>query len=991
MMMQKALLVGTSVAALLFGGTAYGQTAPAPAPVAPATDAAPQEDKASAGGDIVVTGSRITRRDYVSDTPISTFSSQAIEAQGPATIGQSLNQLPQFAANDAAPTASGAKQGRTSANLRGLGDTRTLVLLDGRRLQPSDSQGTIDLNIIPTSLISATEVITGGASATYGSDAIAGVVNFKLKTDFKGIDADVQSGITERGDGRTLDASLSAGTRFADGRGRIMGAVSYFDREGVFGGARDFFLGKGIAGVLRGGVVSAVANNLPSQAALNSVFNGQYGATTTPIRNQSLGVNRDGTLFTSTSPILNLRYADHDPYIVDGTSRVGYPLGETFYLSAPLERISGFGTASFDVTPSITVYAQGLYTTYSSSWTRNGNTATSATAVALIPVTNPFISPDLRTILNSRPDPNAPINFSFNTGGVGPTLDEQRYKVYQAVFGVRGKIAPDINFDLYGSKGKTTLRETQDGYIDRAAWSTLVNAPDGGASVCSGGYNPFSPDPLVLNPAKKGCFDFLDRKLTEHTSFSQEVVEGTIEGGIMKLPGGDLRFAVGASYRRNGYSFNPDIARVNRTVYPDQATGPASGSINVKEVFGELLVPVLKDVFAFKELSLDVAYRYSDYSTVGGVSTYKATGDWNVFGGFRLRGGYQRAVRAPNLSELYAPPEKSLPNVGSVAQGQGDFCDVTSAQRTGANAANVRKLCLAQGVPASVIDQFRFTGSAFPTVSQGNLDLTQETADTITGGFTIDKLASSGIFHRLSISVDYYNIRVKDSIGLVSPGVAINQCFNVGGGNPSYDPNNPYCQLFHRDPTSGQVDLFSQQTRNLGGFKLSGIDTQLDWQIDLTDMGLKGDPGSIGLNLVASYLNKFEIQNTPGAPFIDYAGTIGNTQVDPFTLSYPRWKITGSLSYSLDKASITLRGRWYDSMSNYAAVGIANSTLPGVDSRIYFDMNARIGIADNFEFRFGVLNLLDKAPPEWTQGSLSDPGLYDTLQRRFFVGVNAKF
>jgi outer membrane receptor protein involved in Fe transport len=221
--------------------------------------------------------------------------------------------------------------------------------------------------------------------------------------------------------------------------------------------------------------------------------------------------------------------------------------------------------------------------------------------------------------------------------------------------------------------------------------------------------------------------------------------------------------------------------------------------------------------------------------------------------------------------------------------------------------------------------------------------------------------------------------------------VAINQCFNVGGGNPTYDSNNPYCQLFHRDPTSGQVDLFSQQTRNLGGFKLSGIDTQLDWQIDLTDLGLKGDPGSIGLNFVASYLDKFKIQNTPGAPFIDYAGTIGNTQVDPFTLSYPRWKITGSLSYSLDKASITLRGRWYDSMSNYAAVGVANSNLPGVDSRIYFDMNARIGIADNFEFRFGVLNLLDKAPPEWTQGSLSDPGLYDTLQRRFFVGVNAKF
>jgi outer membrane receptor protein involved in Fe transport len=975
--------------ALAVAGAAQAQDAATPPD--PLTPAATAETSAPAD-DIVVTGSRISRRDFTSDSPISTFSEESLRLQGPSTLAQSLNQLPQFTATDGTPQASGAKQGRASANLRGLGITRTLVLLEGRRLQPSDALGTIDLNIIPTVLVGASEVITGGASATYGSDAIAGVVNFKLKTNFRGVVADIQSGVTERGDGRTLDASLSAGTTFADGRGSIMGAISYFDREGVFGGERDFFLGKGIAGVLRGGVVTGVANNLPSQAALNAVFVNGYGATTNPVRNQAVGVNRDGTLFTSTSPILNFRFADHDPYVLDGTSRVGFPLGESYYLQAPLERYNAFGTASFEITNDITLYAQGLYTKYNSNWTRNGNTATSATAVALIPVTNPFIPADLRTLLASRPNPTAPINFSFNTGGVGPTVNTQDYRVYQALGGIRGKLAADINFDLYASFGRTVLHETQDGYIDRAAWATLVSAPDGGASVCPGGYNPFSPDPLILNPQKRGCYDFLNRALQERSTYSQQIVEGTIEGGLFALPAGDLRFAVGGSYRRNAYTFDPDDQKVNRTIFPDQATGAADGAINVKEVFGELLVPVVRDVFAIKELTANLAYRYSDYSTVGGVHTYKATGDWNVFGGFRVRGGYQRAVRAPNLNELYAPPERSLPQVGSVASGAGDYCDVTSAVRTGPDAARVRALCLSQGVPGSVIDAFRFTGSAWPGISAGNLALKEEKADTTTVGATWSRLSESPLLRGLSLSVDYYNIKVTDAIGQITPGIANNQCFNRNGGNSGYDPANPYCQLISRDPATGQVDAFSIQTQNLGAFRTSGIDTQIDWNIPLEALGIKGeDPGAIGIGVVASYLDKLEIQNTPGAPFIDYAGTIGNSQIDPYTLSYPKWKVTGTLSYSNDAGGFTLRGRWFDAMTHYAAVGVANSTLEGVDSRVYFDLSARVNVAKAFELRMGVLNLLDKEPPEWVQGSLSDPALYDILQRRFFVGANVRF
>ena len=461
--MRRAVWLLATVSLGVLAAPGIAQDAPpGESVVDSATPAAGEEQE------ILVTGSRITRRDYVSDSPISTVGEQLLETQGPATIAQTLGQLPQFTAIDGAPTASAAKQGRASANLRGLGITRTLVLLDGRRLQPSDALGSIDLNIIPNSLIGSVEVITGGASATYGSDAIAGVVNFKLKQNVRGVIADAQMGITERGDGRTIDASLTSGLTFGEGRGSLMGALSFYDREGVFGREREHAIGKGIAGVLRGGVVSGVSSNLPSQAAFNAVFIGRYGATTPPLRNQAIGVNRDGTLFTSTAPILNFRYPDHDPYILDGTSRVGYPLGESYYLSAPLRRYSGFVRGEFELSPAATLYAQGFYTRYRSSWTRNGNTATSATAVALIPVTNPFIPADLKTILASRPNPTAPINFSFNTGGVGPTVNIQRSNVWQALGGIRGDITGDISYDLYASFGRSTLNETQDGYIDRA-------------------------------------------------------------------------------------------------------------------------------------------------------------------------------------------------------------------------------------------------------------------------------------------------------------------------------------------------------------------------------------------------------------------------------------------------------------------------------------------------------------------------------------------
>nr|WP_253069849.1 TonB-dependent receptor [Sphingomonas sp. H160509] len=265
------------------------------------------------------------------------------------------------------------------------------------------------------------------------------------------------------------------------------------------------------------------------------------------------------------------------------------------------------------------------------------------------------------------------------------------------------------------------------------------------------------------------------------------------------MPAGEVRFAAGASYRRPSYGYAPDEQRVRSEVYPVQPTNGTGGNYNVKEGFLELFVPVLHDLPLVEELNLDVAYRYSDYSTIGGVSTYKGSADWAVGEGLRLRGSYQRAIRAPSLGELFAPPERASAGVGSIALGGGDPCDITSSFRgASANAAQVRGLCLATGVPGAVVDIFRFAGSSVPGQASGNLGLREETADTYTLGAVWQSKSQSPWLRRLSASVDFYDIKVRDAIGSITAQVGLSRCFNGDGqSNSTYDPTNFFLPIDH--------------------------------------------------------------------------------------------------------------------------------------------------------------------------------------------------
>jgi outer membrane receptor protein involved in Fe transport len=968
--MRRALLCATTSMACLAAGAAWAQAA------------APSEESQEVEA-IVVTGSRIARQDYAAESPVLTVGAEAIQAAGPASVEQTLNTLPQFAATSGASSANTALGGRANANLRGLGIARTLVLLDGRRMQPSDPLGAIDLNTISTALVSNVEVITGGASAVYGSDAIAGVVNFKLKRNFRGLELDAQYGETERGDGQTLELAATMGGQFADDRGSAVLSVAYMDRSHVERGGRPFFKDGGIAAVLPSGTIITEANNLPSQAAINAVFR-QYGVTGNVPTGSRYSVNPDRTLFTTTTPINNFRWPESEPYIIIN-GQVGNPTGEASPLQQPLERLVVFTRGDYELTEGLRAYGQFNYTHYTANVQRYGVNSATVRDV-YIPVTNPFLPADLRAIMASRARPNEPLLIYFNQGRFVREAYEQTYNVGQVLGGLTGELsALDGSWDVYASYGRTEQAQTRQGYLDRASYLSLVNAPDGGVSICAGGLNP-----LALAPPSAECLKYLIRDIHETTTFEQQVVEGTLQGRLFTLPAGDLRFAAGASYRKNSYDFNPDAQRVAASVLGVALTNPTEGSVTAKELFAELLIPVLKDLPFVQTLDLDLAYRYSHYDTVGGVHTYKASGDWEITDWLRARGGYQRAIRAPAVGELFQPNEQASATVGRTAAGQGDPCDITSVYRTGANAAQVRALCIANGVPATVIDQHRFTGSAVSAFVSGNRDLTEETADTYTAGLVFRPGIDAPFLRGLQASVDYYDISIKDAIGLITGDVIVRRCFNGDGSNPSYDPTNYYCGLINRSP-SGAFATMTTPLLNLAGYKTSGLDFQVDATARADDFGLDERFGELSVNFVLSWMDTYKIQSLAGADYFDYAGTIGNAQISADAISHPEWKATTTFTYRNGDASLALRWRWIDAMENSGNVGAASATAPGVKSRSYFDLNGRYGLRENVEFRAGVLNLGDTAPPEWTGEGATDFAIYDVLGRRFYAGVNIKF
>ena len=957
--------------------------------------------------EIVVTGSRILRRDFTAASPIVTVGAETFENISTVGVESALNQLPQFQPAQTQFTNADVQAtafntpGISTVNLRGIGTNRNLVLIDGRRAQPVNATLVVDVNSIPAAAIERVEVITGGASAVYGADAVGGVVNFILKDDFEGLSIDLQTSTTAEGDGEETRLSVLTGANLADGRGNVMFGIEWADRKSVFDADRAFYVeGWDDPGTGTGGFLSQTGY-VPLANPPSFVGAAQINPAATPFL--EFYVNPDGTLFQQalaseyTGPVgpgtrwkINSYNGQVNDVFRDG------------FVSSPLTRYSGFAKSRYEVTDNVSVFTQANF----ASWKVDGlfvyAPAVEFWAAEIPRDADHPVPPELDALLDSRQNPNAPWTLRRVLDWNGPRFTYNTNNIYQVLFGGEGTFDNnDWTWEAFVSQGRTTVLTELDRFTSVARWRELVTAPNYGRDYsrvnnelqyrieCTSGLPIFDYSIEV----SQDCIDSMFVRMKNTTDFEQKVAEFNLQGGIVEMRGSELRFAVGASARENSVLFQPDLLNDNESIIDFPAglfsANTAGGSTDVSELYGELLVPLAE------RFNLELGIRSSDYDTVGSTTTYKALFDWSATERLRFRGGRQVANRAPNTAELFLG---STEVVVFVPGGDPCVADTPATPRfllnswgnvsDNLNRAQVQALCSALiNEPGSIFDAnpsgFTGPGFYFPLELElrvGNPLVDKERAETYTLGVVYGA-------DRFTIAADLYDIEVLDAIGPL-PALAIyQQCFNADGvSNPTYSINDPggYCSLITRQPGSGLRLAVDSPYRNLGLIKTTGLDIQFNWNGDIRE-------NSIFVNSQLNYVDSFETQDTPLSPIVENAGTLAQG-------GQYEWRFLTTVGYSLADVSLGLRWRHLPATESAAfATNPLTATL-GVDAYDTFDFFGAWEATERVRVRFGIDNLLDEDPEivDETPGQNNNKGntlanFYDVLGRRVYVGVNWAF
>jgi iron complex outermembrane recepter protein len=950
--------------------------------------AAAQEAQGETLEEITVTGTRIVRQDYQSASPISTVDAELFQQTGAPTIETTLNTLPQFVPAITTTSNNPSNGGQANVALRGLDTTRTLVLLDGRRIVPSNATGVVDLNLIPASVIENVEIITGGASAVYGSDAIAGVVNIKTR-DFVGLELSSNYGRTSEDDGQTLNLGISGGLETADGRGYAFGTINWADRDEVLQGDRPFsevaldwngsaFVPVG-SSTIRQGRWDAVSSNLPSQTALDAYFLAQdptYDGGALPGHNY--GFNPDGSLF-DTAPVINFTGDPDEPLQPVNPVQYTYNFAPPNYLQLPLERTSFFGRAGFELSENTEVYTQILWADYQAD---QALAPTPMTGVYVRP-DNPNIPADVAALLASRPDPDAPFSFSKRVEEAGPRIASNNYEVVQFLAGLNGSLpfAEDWRWDIYGSWGNVENTEFQQGNVSRTAFEELTLADDHGASVCGEAINPFG-----IESVSPECAEHITRSAVNSTTVRQVVGEAFVSGPVFELPAGEVQTAFGVMYKQDEVAFLPDPTLREVSIDPlfgnertdivgFNAQDVVRGDTTSREIYVEGSFPLLSDMPAIQALDLTLGYRFADHSVAGSMNSYKAEGIWDITDAFTVRGGYQRAVRAPNIDELFTPATISFPSVGLGDPCSNDFNDPEGNVLGAQDEPDARALCVAQGIPEESLDAFIFTNSQFQGLTGGSPDLIEETADTYTLGLVFQPAGSP--LEGLQASVDYYNIEIEDAINAIDAEQLVERCFDRRF-NPDLQNDNFYCSFFERLPGTNTITNAFEVDTNISVFEIEGIDLQIDYSMET-------GPGELRAKWVSTYLMNWKDATRQGEELTENAGT-ASSDFD----ALPEWKWSASIGYAWQGFDGDVRWRHIDDMTDFS---FPTFKLDSVD---YLDVTLGYAFSDALEglrLRAGVTNLTDEDPIIYpsNQQSNTDPATYDVLGRRYFVSATYSF
>lgn len=982
---------------------------------------------------VVVTGSRLANRGFKAPTPVTVVDSQEVLLSGTQNLDVLLSDSPQFTANQLnSPTANtmqaGQPSGTATLNLRNFGPTRNLVLVNGRRFAITGPDFTTDINTIPAALVKRIETVTGGSSAVYGSDAIAGVVNFVMRDDFEGVEVNLQRSWDEPTGTPTHTVDISAGGDFADGRGNVVASLGFLDRggytRGELGGWSMPSLGDGCVTAAswsetRPGTPLAVPSGqtcLSAGGRPGLVYSGSSTVPTGRIGNLPVvGSSSSNPALDAALIAAGLQNMSTLGAIFDGTGQTvrpyttadAYDLGPLSYIVTPQKTWMGNVFAHYDFNDRATGYMEMHF---SNTTAKVQIAPTSASGNFLVNTNNPYLSAAMRNVLveldrketgttnitqgtqtlSTTPnDGLAILNLNRRLNDIGTRAGETDHTVFRTAFGVRGhlgSVSPsflrDLNYDVYYSYARTSESQSQTGSISLSRFQNSILSQNGQAPV----LNPFGQN---LTPAAIAAISISSNA---GLRAERQVFAGNITGEAFDLPAGPVAFSTGFEWRYDAGRYIPDAYLASGDVSGWNAAKATNGSTTVKEVYLEFRAPLLAELPLAKRLSLNGAYRYSDYDLegVGGVETYSIGVEWAFNDDLALRTQYQHAIRAPNVGELFG-------GAGTNGPSATDPC--SSRQPASQQTAAVRQLCVATGVPtALVFDQSVQPTNFLTQVTGGNPNLQPETSNTTTVGLVYAPAALRG----LQVSLDYYKITLDDAISTLGGGSlqnVLNLCYNTIQNAASV-----YCQAIHRDPLTGQIvgpNYVTTTNANIGQIRTSGIDIEARYGFR-TSWGLMGETRwDIGGSW--TYIDEYLVTPVQDLPNIknNCLGAFGATCGQPL----PEWKGSTRLTMRSGPLTLSARARYIGSVTvdtymvplGQGATPPALNTLtnPVIEDYTYVDLTAGYALRDNVRLTAGIRNVFDKDPPVLGSSQLpannTIAATYDVQGRVAFVGVNLKF
>jgi iron complex outermembrane recepter protein len=934
--------------------------------------------------EVVVTGSRIRQSTEAFANPVTTFSSQNIVQSGKTDLADFLSQSPALIGSITGDLTAGSNPGFGEVglnllDLRHLGEDRTLVLVDGRRhVSGLAGSAAVDVDSIPTDLVEAVDVLTGGASAIYGADGVSGVVNFRLKKDFEGLAFRGQASRSARGDGDNHFAALTAGMNFGEGRGNVALAYEFSADARVNDQARAY---------LRAPRATELAQNqddlddspdLPDNIPYNDIRyadSSPTGAVDTdfdfaPDFEGNGGIYDRGFLLENSGG-----------YTQGGssTSVNGYQ-GDLF---PKIDRHLVNVISHFDVSDALTISAEGKY-----ARTRAFSVAQPSYDFYLFMTPdNPFMPESIRDAIVPGAaaayfeDPDAPdgVLVTRDNYDLGVNAEDTLRETLRGVLALNGTVSDHLRYEASYVYGETKSRIVTVNNRFEDNWLAAIDAvehPTTGAPVCRRSLDPDADDYLAdcvpynifgNGVRNQAAADFVNADSVSDTKVTQQVVSGSFSGDfgtVMELPGGPIGFAVGAEYRRETSDSVP-AQEIQDGLTWSGPVAPSYGSFDVKELFAEINLPLLKDARFAERLSLGAAIRASDYSTVGQTSTWKVDAVYAPVRSVTFRGTYAQAVRAPNIEELFSPESTTFNFIV-------DPCDINELNNgTSTRAENCAELLAGLGIdpatflPSNSTQATLFTEGTFG----GNRELSEETATTWTAGVVLRPEFVPG----LSVALDWYDIDIEGAINTPEAEEVAQLCVD----NPSLD--NPYCSGITRDPDTGFIIGFVVRPDNVASFRTAGLDVAINYQIDTENRG------GFKVQLAGGYLDRLEFIAVPGAE-------VDNDLEEQY---FPKFSATLDASWTHGPLTLAYGLNWFGKTDRFTRETLAGD--PDYADPRYFkvkqkwdhEINVAYDIGEHVNLYAGINNLFDQKPAFGYGSNSSYP--ISAMGRYFYAGARMNF